>query len=268
MTFQTPIFSTAIVTDNAMAAANGSLLFTLEASTLAFDALLDTLHHSLAQRAAREAAFYASASGCDFDQSRRHFLGPIHFTSDGWALESSDTFQEDYSDLPDLIEFDNHLKCSRNEGRWMVNSPKVRRHLIKLKSACGQVGDTFWGAAVASKGGTRWLYIDNQPVTALPTHNKDLHFVHHCGSPLAYFPPSYLTSPIYCLQFHQISLDSQPGSNKPTAGRLVSELSRMVEDLFSPDNYELGILLCRLGVAIKFQIFGGKKRTELEAGIS
>ncbi|KAJ7792118.1 hypothetical protein B0H14DRAFT_2624281 [Mycena olivaceomarginata] len=35
--------------------------------------------------------------------------------------------------------------------------------------------------------------------------------------------------------FHQISLDSQPGSNKPTAGRLVSELSRMVEDLFSPD---------------------------------
>ncbi|KAJ7678835.1 hypothetical protein B0H14DRAFT_3682449 [Mycena olivaceomarginata] len=52
--------------------------------------------------------------------------------------------------------------------------------------------------------------------------------------------------------FHQISLDSQPGSNKPTAGRLVSELSRMVEDLFSPDNYELGILLCRLGVAIKF----------------
>ncbi|KAJ7793801.1 hypothetical protein B0H14DRAFT_2622494 [Mycena olivaceomarginata] len=68
--------------------------------------------------------------------------------------------------------------------------------------------------------------------------------------------------------FHQISLDSQPGSNKPTAGRLVSELSRMDEDLFSPDNYELGILLCRLGVAIKFQIFGGKKRTELEAGIS
>jgi hypothetical protein len=31
---------------------------------------------------------------------------------------------------------------------------------------------------------------------------------------------------------------------------------------------QLGILLCRLGVAIKFQIFGGKKRTELEADIS
>jgi hypothetical protein len=104
-------------------AANGSLLFMLESSTLAFgvcfpfgsgaynlaqlsnQALLDTLHRSLAQRAAREAAFYASA-GCDFQQSWCHFLGPIHFASDGWALESSDTFQEDYSDLPDLIEFD------------------------------------------------------------------------------------------------------------------------------------------------------------------
>ncbi|KAJ7877073.1 hypothetical protein B0H14DRAFT_2567915 [Mycena olivaceomarginata] len=55
--------------------------------------------------------------------------------------------------------------------------------------------------------------------------------------------------------FHQISLDSQPGSNKPTAGRLVSELSRMVEDLFSPDNYELGILLC-------WNVLGFLKRCE------
>jgi hypothetical protein len=105
-------------------AANGSFLFTLESITLAFDvyfpfssgaynlaelsnqALLDTLHCLLAQCTVREAAFYASASGCDFQQSRCYLLGPVHFTSDGWAPESSDTFQEDYGDLPDLIEYD------------------------------------------------------------------------------------------------------------------------------------------------------------------
>ncbi|KAJ6613989.1 hypothetical protein B0H10DRAFT_1951014 [Mycena sp. CBHHK59/15] len=107
MTFQTTIFSSAVAIDNAMArgnglqmdklctlisaidsnlvdkicviqAANGNFLFTLESITLAFDALLDTLHRLLAQRAAREAAFYASASGCDFQQSRRYLLGPVH----------------------------------------------------------------------------------------------------------------------------------------------------------------------------------------------
>lgn len=59
------------------------------------------MNRLLAQRAAHEAAFYASESG--FRWNVGQLLDPVHFTCDGWHLATSDV---DLDDLPDLIDWD------------------------------------------------------------------------------------------------------------------------------------------------------------------
>ncbi|KAF8185815.1 hypothetical protein K438DRAFT_1765599 [Mycena galopus ATCC 62051] len=80
--------------------AGNSIVFMKEYTALDFhatwQAMFDLVHHLLAQQAAREAAFHAFRHSLQGWQGR--FLGAVHFTCDGWDVDSDE--------LPDLVDWD------------------------------------------------------------------------------------------------------------------------------------------------------------------